>query len=113
MDIPLTIPVLVKTEDSQSIGGPASVADTVRLSIQEAVSSILIDEASLDQSVQAIQMLTQYVKVKLNNTQIRADTISFQLGISATGKVGFLGNGVDIQLATTLQLTLKIQSSES
>jgi hypothetical protein len=105
----LTIPVFTGIDDARNIGGPASIADKIKTEVQDVVASLVVDEHTLGLCIQAAQNLMKFVEEKFSNTKIKTDTISFQLGITATGKVGFLGTGVDVQFAATLQLTLKVQ----
>ena len=109
METPLTIPVFAKVDDVRNIGGPASVVDKIKTEVQDVIASLVVDENTLGQCLQAAQSLMKFMEEKINNTKIKTDTISFQLGITTTGKVGFLGTGVDVQFAATLQLTLKVE----
>lgn len=105
----LTIPVFTKLNLDQDIGGPATIIETMSADAGAVLATLVLDQMSLNLCVQSIQALLMFVKEKLNTVPVRTDTISFELGVSATGKVGFLGTGIDTGLAAKLQITLKVE----
>ena len=102
----LTIPVLQELKTPIRKTGTAGLAGKVKKAAQVAISELPIDEASLGQCLLAAQTLLNRMEGKIKGA--KPDSITFQLGISGTGKVGFMGTGVDVQVAASIQLTLKI-----
>lgn len=104
----LQIPILTEIESPSSIGGPATIGETLKAEVGHALSLLSVDEETLEQCLTAAQVLFQIVHTRYANSPIKTDSISFELGVSGTGKVGFLGIGLDIQAAAKLQITLKL-----
>jgi hypothetical protein len=106
----ILIPAFQKTVTTQTVGGPASLKKKVKDGLSDEAKEILatleVDNTTLDQCINSARALVNAVREK--SPDLKPDTISIQLGISTTGKVGFLGTGVDIQLAAVIQLTLKV-----
>jgi len=109
METTLQIPILLKADSPQSIGGPATIAEIAKTEIGHALSLLSVDHETLEQCLTAAQIMFQIVQRRYMDSPIKTDSISIELGISATGKVGFLGTGVDVQAAAKLQITLSSQ----
>src|SRR4051812_32322354 len=105
----ITIPVFTKMNLDQDLGGPATIIETMSADAGAVLATLVLDQTSLNLCVQSVQALLMFVKEKLSAVPVRTDTISFELGVSATGKVGFLRTGIDTGLAAKLQITLKVE----
>jgi hypothetical protein len=106
----ILIPTFQKTITTQTVGGPASlrrkVKDGFNDEAKEMLATLEVDNATLDQCINSARALVNAVREK--SPDMKPETISIQLGISTTGKVGFLGTGIDLQVAAVIQLTLKV-----
>lgn len=106
----ILIPVFQKGLKTQTVGGPASLKKKVKDEINEGAKEVLatleVDNTTLDQCITSARALIKSIREK--SPDLTPETISIQLGISTTGKVGFLGTGIDVQLAAVIQLTLKV-----
>lgn len=115
MNPQIVIPVFVNTlprlsDDTDSIiGEPSTAFDRAAEIAGEALAHLSIDGVSLRQCLEAarfILLLAEQQQEKLPH--LKTDSLGFELGISATGKVAFLGNGVNVQTAAKISITLKV-----
>jgi hypothetical protein len=105
----LLIPVFTEPDRDDSIGEPASIRDTIKRVLGKSICVLQIDEETLNQCVSAAaNLLYQLDKMSTQSSKVKTDSITFQLGVSSTGKVALIGSGVDIELATTIQVTFKV-----
>ena len=106
----IEIPILVeRNEANPTIGGPASLPDRVSERIRDAVRNLRIDEDTLNTCLVAIDRLGGHAaKVCANLPSVKIGEIKMELGVSAEGKVGFLGTSFGGEVKAVLQLTFKI-----
>ncbi|BBL75587.1 Pepco domain-containing protein [Methylomagnum ishizawai] len=115
MDQKISLPVLIDiTIDNQKgpkvVGGPASF-DTVRSAINKVIEKIDVDKVTLHQCLDAASVLASQIKSKISeNHDITPDELSMKFAISSTGKVGFLGTGMDIKGAVTFEIKFKVKN---
>jgi hypothetical protein len=108
----ITIPVFIATDSDGTIGSPATVADKLKAAAGKVVFSLAIDEESLRKSIDSALSMINVVRQQLDDaSDVKLNTFSVDFGISSTGKVGFSGSGLDVQLASKFQVTFKIDES--
>ena len=82
-----------------------SIVGKIQAQAQAALGDVQIDEATLSACLNAADAITKAVRDKIKEAKL--DSIAFQLGVAATGKVGFLGTGLDVQASAAIQLSFK------
>jgi hypothetical protein len=100
------IATFAPVEPSGKIGGPASLRKVIKGQAGEALTTLTVDQDTLRQCVESAQSLLAFIREASHG--LTPDSITIQLGVSTTGKVGFLGTGIDVHLAATIQLHLKV-----
>lgn len=109
MEPNLQIPILLNGDSSLRIGGPATISEVAKAEVRHALSLLSVDNETFDQCLTAAQIMFQIIQRRYIDSPIKTDSISIELGISATGKVGFLGTGMDVQAAAKIQISLSSQ----
>lgn len=102
----IVIPVFEQTTGkSRANLKTKSLTGKIEDEAKQAFGDLQIDEATLAQCLNAADALVKAVQNKMK--QAKLDSIAFQLGVAATGKVGFLGTGLDVQVSAAIQLSFK------
>lgn len=103
-----------KSGESNTIkGGPSSITSKISEKIIKGVKNIELDKKSLENCIETSISIVKIIKTKtISEKSIYPDSISLQLGVTSGGTVGFLGNNLDLKVATSISLTLKITKEE-
>jgi hypothetical protein len=83
---------------------PGQLADRVFAGL----GTVIVDPASLSVALNAVSKIVATTISKLRATDLSLDTIEIELGVSASGQVGFLGTGVEAGVAASITLGLKV-----
>jgi hypothetical protein len=112
MTQPIVIPVLVsKREGGSDAGGVASVGQKARRAVHEQIESISVDEAALDRIIDSAVTFFQRAAATASKVpRVQLDTMSVQLGVTASGALGLLGTGIEVEAEASFELTFKIVS---
>lgn len=110
MTQPIVIPVLVsKRAGGSDAGGVASVGQRARKAVHEQVESIAVDEAALDRIIDsAVTFLQRATMMASRVPAVQLDTMAVQLGVTASGAVGLLGTGIEVEAEASFELTFKV-----
>ena len=112
MSTQITIPVLLSAHAADAapdIGGAATVAERARESLTEHIRDISVDSTAIEVAIDAATAMLHTTAERASTSRaIRVDSLSLQLGVSATGSIGLLGTGANVQAAATFQITFKI-----
>ena len=114
MNKKFVLPVIVSAQGrdvEQLSGGPAtSPSRKFKERIQESVKDTLIDADALQHAVTAaVELFEGVIDATATSNRIQVESLSFQMAVSATGKVGLLGTGVDVQAEATFEVTFKLE----
>ncbi|MDB5318747.1 MAG: hypothetical protein JWN40_378 [Phycisphaerales bacterium] len=104
IELPVFIP-------GSSAGLRPATAEGLKGRVMNAFSAIFVDELSLDAALGAVGNLVTAVGSRLQASRLSLDTIEVELGVSATGKVGFLGSGVEAEVAASIVLGFKLSKA--
>ena len=66
-----------------------------------------IDTESLHETISSLYQILDTIKETDQEKRITIDTIKINLGVSASGKIGLLGTGVEIKTDANIELSLK------
>ncbi len=69
--------------------------------------AVVLDENSLQSSIQACETILNEVERTRNLDEFQVDSVNFSLGLSAQGKVGFLGCGASLTGTTSISISFK------
>lgn len=106
--VPVLLPNADKTRSPS--GGLASGRATATNVAANTLDLVRLDPESLTQAINAIEDVVSQVKEQAaSSTSISLLELQLELGLSATGKVGILGIGADLQCAAKLQLKFKVE----
>jgi hypothetical protein len=110
MTQPIVIPVLVsKQAGGGDPGGVASIGRNAREAVHEQVESIAVDEAALDRIIDsAVAFLRRAAAAASKVPKVQLDTMAVQLGVTASGAIGLLGTGIEVEAEASFELTFKI-----
>lgn len=111
----LTIPVLasavapISEQPRKTSGGLATSQSSLNKRISSNLQQIAIEQESLRNALQAIeQMVSSIQDPALAQKSTRLTEVQLTLGVSATGQVGILGVGVNVQCAASIQLKFAV-----
>jgi hypothetical protein len=90
-------------------GGLASGESPSFNSASQTLEAVTLDGKSLAQTVEAVQAMALEVNARTQGKSVSLSEVQLEVGVSATGKVGILGIGADLQCAAKLQLKFKIE----
>jgi hypothetical protein len=106
----IELPVLFVSGNSS----PLKPASELTTKVQNNVGKVLVNAESLASTIQSGLAILEAAKNACpNEADVRVDTMSFEIGVQATGRVGFLGSGADLQIAASFQVTFKIADAEA
>jgi hypothetical protein len=98
----LEIPVLsLSAAPPSPLGSPATMPMPGGTAIEALVR---VDEKSFVRALQAAMEVADRATREVSKEGARLERLTFELGVSATGKVGFLGTGTELQGTLRLQL---------
>jgi hypothetical protein len=104
----LALPVITDASDSGSEFSGAGTAGLKDKITKRIIKAVEIDENSLRECLTDLNNLASYLRAH-EADHIKADTISFKLGVTQSGKVGFMGSGIDIKGVSELSLNFKLK----
>lgn len=103
----ISIPVFVQEHElvrpSTKFGKRAAEA------VYTTLGSISLDSKSLNACLDSGAALLAAGRERLAEMpNVALDTLTFELAVTGSGEVGFLGTGVGVELQATLSITLKV-----
>jgi hypothetical protein len=102
----VSLPVIGKIRNDEGVGGPASAMPSAKIAAA-AIDRVAVDEGDFSACIRAcVNLLELASKQFEHGSTLRVASLGFELGVSLTGKVGFLGTGTEGELAATFQITL-------
>ncbi|MBE3938707.1 hypothetical protein HJ149_06500 [Vibrio parahaemolyticus] len=69
----------------------------------------VLDTESLKDSIKACDAIIEAMEEQVLNRNLAVDSVSFSLGLTAQGKVAFLGTGASLSGTTAISVTFKKQ----
>ncbi len=108
----MVIPVVVHHHSTTEVdaGGTASVSKRVREAASESVKSLAFDSDALDAAIEAATaILSRATSAASRLPSIEVDTMSIHIGITASGSVGLLGTGAEVEADASFEITFKIK----
>lgn len=110
-DTHIVLPILHEEQASGSRdvyeGELATHGGSVSKSISDRLPGIHVDERSLEETVDAALKLAASIQSQATtDSGFALSSLEVSLGVSATGKVGFLGTGVDVAGSATFTVVL-------
>jgi len=76
--------------------------------MQSAFSSVFVDQSSLNNALDSVSTLVSCVTERLKESKLSLESVDVEIGVSASGKVGLLGSGVEAEVAASVTLSLKL-----
>jgi hypothetical protein len=108
--IPVFVPSNSSAENDQS-AKTATVGDTVRRAVNSRVKDIALDATSLVQVTEnALAMIGSLLGAVDGQSNVKIDTFKVQFGVSAAGKVAFLGVGGQMQTTAVFEVAFKFRT---
>jgi hypothetical protein len=109
--IPVFLPV---SSGDDSIGEPATLGDVLSRRVKNALNAITLDESAIHNCAKSAFAIVKSFDGGLGkNSHVRVETLDFEMGVSTTGKVAFLGSGVDVELAAKFVVKLAVTRTET
>jgi hypothetical protein len=101
----ITLPVLT---DRNRVATSGQFRGTVATgAVTDALENLPVDEQSLSETLQAaLDMATAIDDQASDQNGFRLSELQISLGVSTTGKVGFLGTGVDVGCEASFTVVL-------
>lgn len=93
---------------SHATGGLATVKPNKVNSITDRLDKIVLDTESLQRAITSVDKMVNIIKsTATNGSDISLSEVELELGVTATGKIGILGTGFDIECEARMKLTFK------
>ncbi len=95
-------------DDSQQLAksGPMSTGEAT------SIRKTLLEEKSLNESIKTCDKIIEAMEKETSSNGFKVDSVSFSLGLTAKGKVAFLGTGASLGGTTSISVTFKKQVEE-
>ena len=107
IQIPVMPRINRKPDTRTTKGALASAADSLAKSVSSKLPNVNVDEASLKTSLQAAISVAEKIQDNTpKESGFRISELEISFGITATGKVGLLGTGIDIECEASFSVTL-------
>jgi hypothetical protein len=78
-------------------------------SVFEEAPRVSVREDSLLAALSQVKEIVGHIKDSLKSTKLSLDAITIELGVSASGHVGFLGTGVEAEASAKFSLEIKVE----
>lgn len=110
ISIPILTPPPLNESSRIPSGGLASGTSSRPKSAATALELVTLDQGSLAKTIDAVQLIASDIKSQVASSHsISLSELQIEVGISATGKVGIIGFGADLQCAAKLQLKFRVE----
>jgi hypothetical protein len=76
--------------------------------INAGVGTVLVNPDSLESALEGVSKIVTLAAAKVAATKLKLETITVELGISASGQVGFLGTGVQVGASASISLEIRV-----
>ena len=108
----IVIPVITHQHSATEVdaGGAASLGKRVREAASETIKNLPFDAEALDSAINAAtSILGRATAAASRLPGIELDTMSIHIGITASGSVGLLGTGAEVEADASFEITFKIK----
>lgn len=89
-------------------GSLATASESAARSISKRIMHVALDEESLARTVTAAISIAKSIQERVTpDSKFELSELEISLGVSATGKVGFIGTGLDVECEASFSVVLR------
>lgn len=109
----IELPILLHgNEPTSEFGGVASINGSMGNIMASKLANLIVECTEFEKIIASAEKIISVTKKETQKEKsIEVDSVSFNIGISNSGRVGFMGSGIGVDCIASFQITFKVPSS--